>query len=86
MITKKVMADVNAPFVVEMDSVLGTKGGKVLMTLHFVKTEFMLAFLRDSNDSQSVIDVFDKLTELLGLDTFRKRFDPLIMEIMQQML
>jgi hypothetical protein len=78
MITKKVMADVNAPFVVEMDSVLGTKGGKVLMTLHFVKTEFMLAFLRDSNDSQSVIDVFDKLTELLGLDTFRKLFPILL--------
>jgi IS30 family transposase len=75
---KKVMADVNAPFVVEMDSVLGTKGGKVLMTLHFVKTEFMLAFLRDSNDSQSVIDVFDKLTELLGLDTFRKLFPILL--------
>lgn len=48
----RLMEDNNAPPVVEMDSVLGTIGGKVLLTLHFVKTEFMLAFIRDSNDSQ----------------------------------
>ena len=48
--------------VTQMDSVEGTKGGKVLLTIHFVKAELMLSFLRDSNDSQSVIDVFDKVS------------------------
>lgn len=56
--------------VTEMDSVEGTKGGKVLLTLHFVKTELMLAFLRDSNDSQSVIDIIDKLYLELRRDIF----------------
>ena len=54
----------------EMDSVEGTKGGKVLLTLHFVKTEFMLAFLRDANDSQSVIAVIDELCLKLGKERF----------------
>ena len=53
-----------------MDSVEGTKGDKVLLTLHFVKTELMLAFLRDSNDSQSVIDIIDKLYLELRCDIF----------------
>ena len=47
--------------VTQMDSVEGTRGGKVLLTIHFVKVECMLAYLRDSNDSQSVIDIFEKL-------------------------
>lgn len=64
----------NYPLVVQMDSVIGRKGGKVLLTLHFVKAEFMLAFLRDANDSQSVIDVFDKLNEIFGIDIFKKLF------------
>lgn len=47
--------------VTQMDSVIGKFGGKVLLTLHFVKAECMLAFLRDSNNSRSVIDIFDRL-------------------------
>ena len=46
---------------VEMDSVEGNKGGKVLLTLHFVIPQLMLAFIRDANTSQSVIDAFDQL-------------------------
>lgn len=56
--------------VTEIDSVEGKKGGKVLLTIHFVKAEFMLAFLRDSNDSQSVIDVFNRLYIELRCDIF----------------
>lgn len=75
---KKVMDECNAPLYVEMDSVIGTIGGKVLLTLHFLKAEFMLAFLRDKNDSQSVIDIFDKLTEQLGISLFQKLFPILL--------
>lgn len=58
--------------VTEMDSVEGKKGGKVLLTIHFVKAELMIAFLRDSNDSQSVLDVFDRLYLELRPDIFMK--------------
>lgn len=58
--------------IVEMDSVIGHVGGKVLLTIHFVETQFMLAFLRERNDSQSVIDIFNMLFKMLGKETFRR--------------
>ena len=60
--------------VVQMDSVMGIQGGKLLLTLHFVDTSFMMAFLRDSNTSQSVIEVFNHLYQILGRTTYRKLF------------
>lgn len=60
--------------VVQMDSVIGSAGGKVLLTIHFVKTEFMLAFLRDRNTAASVADVFDRLYWILGPDRFMDLF------------
>lgn len=60
--------------VVQMDSVIGNKGGKVLLTIHFVDTSFMLAFLRDANTSQSVIDIFTTLRRILGKEKFKELF------------
>ena len=60
--------------VVQMDSVEGIKGGKVLLTLHFVNCEFMLAFLREHNDAQSVIDIFNNLEDILKIEQFQKLF------------
>ena len=56
--------------VIQLDSVEGKKGGKVLLTIHFVKAELMLAFIRDHNDSQSVIDIFERLYFELRPDRF----------------
>ncbi len=56
--------------ITEIDSVEGKKGGKVLLTIHFVKAEFMVAYLRDTNDSQSVIDIFNRLYFELRSDIF----------------
>jgi IS30 family transposase len=64
--------------VVEMDSVVGRVGGKVLLTLQFVSSGLMLAFLRERNDSQSVIDVFGMFQGLLGTDRFRQIFPVLL--------
>lgn len=64
--------------VVQLDSVEGKKGGKVLLTIHFVKCEMMLAVLRDANDSKSVTDYFQRLIQELGTDTFQKLF-PIIL-------
>ena len=56
--------------VTQIDSVEGIKGGKVLLTIHFVQAEFMAAFIRDTNDSQSVINIFDRLYLELRCDVF----------------
>ncbi len=60
--------------VVEMDSVEGKTGGKVLLTLHFTVPQFMIAFIRDANTSQSVIDIFNQLSQVLEPDAFRRLF------------
>lgn len=64
--------------VVQMDSVIGRKGGKVLLTLHFVKAEFMLAFLRDRNTASSVFDIIEKLYWELRPDRFMDIFPVLL--------
>lgn len=60
--------------VVEMDTVEGVKGGKVLLTVYFREPEFMLVFLRDANTSRSVINIFEKLYLELGPETFIRLF------------
>ena len=60
--------------IVQMDTVEGVKGGKVLLTIHFVNCSFMLAFIREHNDAQSVIDIFNYLQEILGIDKFKELF------------
>jgi len=60
--------------VVEIDSVIGSKGGKYLLTIHFVDCSLMLAFLRDANTSKSVTDIFNQLDKELGKDIFNRLF------------
>lgn len=59
--------------VVQMDSVEGRKGGKVLLTLHFVACHLQLAFIRDRNTAASVAEVFAWLRDTLG-DDFARLF------------
>ena len=60
--------------VVEVDSVIGRIGGKVLLTMMFKSCDLMLAFIRERNTSQSVIDVFNSLYEALGQERFKLLF------------
>ena len=64
--------------IVQMDSVIGSVGGKCLLTIHFVESSLMLAFLRDANTSQSVLEIFDELQERIGIERFKQIF-PLIL-------
>lgn len=57
-----------------MDSVIGRVGGKCLLTIHFVETSLMLAFLRDSNTSASVIQIINLLDKVLGNEDFSRLF------------
>ena len=60
--------------IVQMDTVEGRKGGKVLLTLCFVNSSFMLGYLRDANTSKSVTDIFQMLWEVLGKKYFMDLF------------
>ena len=52
--------------IVQMDTVEGKRGGKVLLTIHFVDTSFMLMLLRDANNSKSVSQWFKWLYDAVG--------------------
>ena len=73
---KYCLAHPNLP-TVQMDSVIGSVGGKVLLTLQF-ECGMMLAWLRDTNNSQSVIDYFDMMERKFGPERFRRMF-PIIL-------
>ena len=64
--------------IVEMDSVIGRIGGKVLLTMLFKNCDLMLAFIRDRNTSQSVIDCFNDIHSKIGAKKFRELF-PIIL-------
>ena len=52
--------------IVQMDTVEGRRGGKVLLTIHFVDTSFMLMLLRDANNSKSVSQWFKWIYDAIG--------------------
>lgn len=60
--------------VVQMDTVMGNQGGKVLLTIHFVDTSLMLAFIREANTSRSVTDIWDMIFRAVGREVFEKLF------------
>lgn len=62
----------------QLDSVEGIQGGAVLLTIHFVEQQLQLAFLRSRNDSQSVIDIFERLYLELRPDIFMDIFPVLL--------
>jgi IS30 family transposase len=64
--------------VAQMDSVEGRKGGKVLLTVHFVVPKLMLIFLRDANTAKSVEDCFGHIYAALGHDKFAELFQILV--------
>lgn len=65
--------------VVEMDTVHGQRSsGKVMLTMLFRNCSLMLMFLINECSQKCVTEVFDHLTEILGVESFRKCF-PLIL-------
>ena len=65
--------------IVEMDTVKGCRAkGKVLLTMIFRKTSFMLIFLMKDGTQESVIQVFDALTDLIGISLFKRLFSVIL--------
>ena len=64
--------------VVEMDTVEGRKGGKVLLTLLFRSCNLMLILLLTAKTQECVIDAFDQISRKIGIRRFHKLF-PIIL-------
>lgn len=65
--------------VVEMDTVKGCRSkSKVMLTMIFRKTSFMLIFLMKDGTQESVTQVFDALTDLIGLSLFKRLFSVIL--------
>lgn len=60
--------------VVEMDTVEGTRSGKVILTLLFRNCALMPMFLLDANTQECVISVFDSIEKGIGTECFQKLF------------
>ena len=59
--------------ITEMDTVLGREGSKkILLTLHFGETNFMMAYLLESKEARGVEAVFDSINSALGTPLFYK--------------
>ena len=66
--------------VVEGDSVIGKKGGKVLLTLMFTNCDLQMAFLRDRNNAATVSAVFESLRTILGIPLFKELFQVILVD------
>jgi IS30 family transposase len=50
---------------VELDTVIGRIGGKVIMTIQFVSVDFMLGFLLENKTAPAVAGCFDRIRHIL---------------------
>lgn len=67
--------------IVEMDTVIGTKGGKggkCMLTLLFRHSNFMLIYLLPYKQSKYVTQVFNQLKVLLGINEFKRLFEVIL--------
>ena len=64
--------------VVEMDTVEGVKGGKVLLTLFFRETKLMIMIILKDKTQHSVITALRTIEESVGTEIFRQTF-PIIL-------
>ncbi len=67
--------------IVEMDTVIGTSGGKggnCMLTLLFRQFNLMLIYLLPYKQSKYVTDVFNNLKATLGIDEFKRLFEVIL--------
>jgi IS30 family transposase len=58
----------------EMDTVIGARGGKVLLTLLLRSCSLLIAFLLPDKSADSVIQSLNDLSDALGIELFRETF------------
>lgn len=57
-----------------MDTVEGTKGGKLFQTFLWPENNLMLIYLIESKEMKNTVGVFDWLEETIGIENFQKMF------------
>ena len=60
--------------VVEMDTVYGKMGGKVMLTMLFRNSSLMLAFIMDGATRENVLEVLERIETAIGTEIFQKTF------------
>ena len=69
------------PSIVEMDTVIGTSGGKggnCFLTILFRQFNFMLIYLMPYKKSVYVTEIFQQLKDSLGIDEFKRLFEVIL--------
>ena len=61
--------------IVEMDTVEGSKGGSVLLTMQFRSCNFMLIFLLARNTQADVCEIFEAIETVLGTEKMQELFE-----------
>ena len=64
--------------IVEMDTVEGTKGGKVFLTLLIRQSKLMLIYLMENKTMECVENTFKEIKETLGIELFKKVFEVIL--------
>ena len=61
--------------IVEMDTVIGRKGGKSLLTFFFRRSSLMFALLLEQNTQACVTDAFNSIHHDVGTEVFKTSFE-----------
>lgn len=64
--------------IVQMDTVEGITGGKVFLTLLFVKTNLMLIYLMNNKTTLCVKEIFEYIKHTIGIENYKKYFEVLL--------
>ena len=65
--------------IVEMDTVISADGSnKVLLTFHFVKYHFQLAYILESKEVINITACINNLCNQIGLENFKKLFEVIL--------
>ena len=64
--------------IVEMDTVEGTKDGKVFLTLLLRQSKFMMIYLMEKKTMENVTKVIKEIRKILGLEKFKKIFEVIL--------
>lgn len=61
-------------FYTEMDTVEGTKGGKVVLSLKIVQLQFQFYFLLEEKKAKCVVDKLNEIQNAIGIENYKKLF------------
>ena len=64
--------------IIQMDTVEGTKGGKVILSLLSVKTHFQYYVLLENKSASNVVGALNIIQDLLGINLYKKVFKTIL--------